>query len=65
MIVSRKKDQCVDNLKNFRAEQTNLEKQLKEKRKNNGDDGEVLRGEDVIYPNIFTYLFLLLKFSKV
>ena len=49
LIVSRKKDQCVENLKNMRTEQGTLEKQLKEKRKNNGEDGEVLRGEDVKY----------------
>ena len=47
LIVGRKKDQFVENLKDLRGEHTMLEKQLKEKRKNMGDDGETLRGEDV------------------
>lgn len=46
-IVSRKKDQCAENLENLRAEHSQLDKQLKEKRKNFGEDGETLRGEDV------------------
>jgi hypothetical protein len=47
-IVARKKDQCAENLKNLRAEYTILDKQLKEKHKNFGEDGEILKGEDVI-----------------
>ena len=47
LIVGRKKDQFAENLKDLRSEHTTLEKQLKEKRKNMGDDGETLRGEDV------------------
>ena len=46
-IVTRKKDQCAENLENLRAEHSHLDKQLKEKRKNIGDEGETLRGEDV------------------
>ena len=49
LIVGRKKDQFVENLKDLRTEHNSLEKQLKEKRKNMGDDGETLKGEDVIY----------------
>ena len=46
-IVARKKDQCAENLENLRAEHAQLDKQLKEKRKHFGDEGEVLKGEDV------------------
>ncbi len=45
--MGRKKDQCAETLKDLRHEHGNLEKQLKEKRKHLGDDGEVLKGEDV------------------
>lgn len=47
-IVARKKDQCAENLKNLRSEHAVLDKQLKEKRKSSGEDGEILKGEDVI-----------------
>lgn len=46
-IVARKKDQCAENLKNLRSEHAVLDKQLKEKRKSMGEDGEGLKGEDV------------------
>ncbi|CAF1085549.1 unnamed protein product [Brachionus calyciflorus] len=46
IIISRKKDQLAENLKDLRLEQTNLEKQLKEKGKNFGEDGPILKGED-------------------
>lgn len=45
-IVARKKDQCAETLENHRAEHNHLDKQLKEKRKQFGDDGETLKGED-------------------
>lgn len=47
IIISRKKDQMAENLKNLRIEQTNLEKQLREKRKSMGEDGEMIKPEDV------------------
>ncbi len=47
LIIGRKKEQFAENLKDLRSEHNSLEKQLKEKRKNLGDDGEILRGEDV------------------
>lgn len=47
IIIGRKKDQLAENLKDLRTEQASLEKQLKEKRKNFGEEGEVLKGEDV------------------
>jgi len=47
LIIGRKKDQFAENLKDLRSEHNSLEKQLKEKRKHLGDDGEILRGEDV------------------
>ncbi len=48
-IVSRKKEQCAENLEDLRSDHSHLDKQLKEKRKNFGDDGETLKGEDVSY----------------
>jgi len=54
-IVARKRDQCAENLENLRAEHAQLEKQLKEKRKNAGDDGETLKGEDVRYANFWNH----------
>ena len=64
-IVSRKKDQCAENLEDLRSEHSQLDKQLKEKRKNFGDDGETLKGEDVSlfhiilsFKQIFKILFL-------
>lgn len=47
IIIGRKKDQLAENLKEYRMENTGLEKQLKERRKNLGDEGEVPKGEDV------------------
>ena len=47
LIIGRKKEQFAENLKDLRSEHNSLEKQLKEKRKHLGDDGEILRGEDV------------------
>ena len=47
IIISRKKDQLAETLKDLRLEQASLEKHLKEKRKNFGEEGEVLKGEDV------------------
>ena len=47
LIIGRKKDQFAENLKDLRGEHNSLDKQLKEKRKHLGDDGEILRGEDV------------------
>ena len=46
-IIGRKKEQFAENLKSLRAEHAALDKQLKEKRKSLGDDGETLKGEDV------------------
>lgn len=46
-IVARKKEQFAENLKNLRSEHGILDKQLKEKHKNFGEDGEILKGEDV------------------
>jgi len=56
LIIGRKKDQFAENLKDLRGEHNSLDKQLKEKRKHLGDDGEILRGEDV---RAFFKLFLL------
>lgn len=47
LIISRKKEQMAENLKDLRIEQTSLEKQLKEKRKGMGEDGEMIKPEDV------------------
>lgn len=47
IIIGRKKDQLAENLKEYRMENSGLEKQLKERRKNLGDEGEVPKGEDV------------------
>ena len=47
IIIARKKDQLAEKLKETRMEHTSLDKQLKEKRKNMGDQGEVPKGEDV------------------
>ena len=46
-IISRKKDQYVENLKDLRAAHANLEKQLKEKGKGFGEDGEMMKPEEV------------------
>lgn len=47
IIISRKKDQLTENLKEHRMENTNLEKQLKERKRHLGDEGEVPKGEEV------------------
>ncbi len=64
MIVSRKKDQCAETLRDMRNEHASLEKQLKEKKKSLGDDGENLSEEEVmdkITQNYFEILPLLVK----
>ena len=69
LIIGRKKEQFAENLKDLRSEHNSLEKQLKEKRKHLGDDGEILRGEDVrILINCFFNEFskyLIFNFMKV
>jgi intraflagellar transport protein 81 len=47
IIIGRRKDQLAENLKDLRSEHNALDKQLKEKRKNFGEDGENLTGEEV------------------
>lgn len=47
-IVARKKDTLAETLNEARNEHNMLEKQLKEKRKQFGQEGGVLKGEDVI-----------------
>jgi hypothetical protein len=62
--VSRKKDQCAETLRDMRNEHASLEKQLKEKKKSLGDDGENLSEEEVmdkITQNYFEILPLLVK----
>ena len=46
-IVARKKDTLAETLNEVRNEHNTLEKQLKEKRKRFGQEGGVLKGEDV------------------
>ena len=55
IIIGRKRDQMADNLNEVRNEHSHLEKQLKEKRKRFGEEGGVLKGEDVI--NVFSLNF--------
>ena len=63
LIIGRKKEQFAENLKDLRSEHNSLEKQLREKRKHLGDDGEILRGEDVrILINCFSRI-LKIKFN--
>ena len=47
IIIGRRKDQLAENLKDLRSEHNALDKHLKEKRKNFGEDGENLTGEEV------------------
>ena len=51
-------------LKDIRNEHAALEKQLKEKRKNMGDDGETLRGEDVRNNVFCRRLFVLVQLHR-
>lgn len=61
MIVSRKKDQCAETLRDMRNEHASLDKQLKEKKKSLGDDGENLSEEEVKKKR--SLILILFKFN--